>query len=155
MERATGAQTCKLKLNEIRSSLEEKNTEARNYVSQYVQRIGLSSNLGSIVGDLSQLVEKLEEEPHIELKGQIEDVDTRLKFFLKIKANCSEEKLTSALEQIIFLKGLETPINPEKLVDYVDGLTKYDAKTALDELTEKKCGINVEYIFDLKVLEKN
>ena len=146
---ALEAPTCRVKINEIRNSLKQKNESVQRDVSQHVQRIEETTDLGSIENDLSELSEKLEEEPYTELKQQVERLNVSLKVFQMLKPHCSEEKVVKALEQLIFLRGLETPFDPEELAGYVEELTRTEAKIALDELIEKNCGLGVEYVFNM------
>lgn len=150
-----GAPTCMVKINEIRSSLKQKNEDIEREVSQHVQRIEETTDLGSIENSLSALSDKLEEEPYTELKEQVDRLDVCLKMFLMLKPHCAVEKLVKALEQLIFLRGLETPFSPNDVADYVEEMTKAEAKTALDKLFEKNCGLEVEYVFDVDMVEKS
>lgn len=151
---ALEAPTCRVKINEIRGNLKKKNESAQRVVSQCVKRIEETTHLGSVESDLSELGEKLEEEPHEELKQQVESLDVSLKVFQMLKSHCSEKKVVKALEQLIFLRGLEMPFSPEELAGYVEKLTRTEAKIALDELVEKNCGLGVEYAFNMDIAEK-
>jgi len=151
---ALRAPTCRVKINEIRNILKQKNESVKRKVSEHVRRIEETSDLGSIESDLSELSEKLEEEPYEELKQQVKRLDVGLKVFQMLRLHCSEKKVVKALEQLIFLKGLETPFDPEELASYVDELTRTEAKIALDKLVEKNCGLGVEYGFDMDTIEE-
>ena len=151
---ALEAPTCGVKINEIRDNLKKKNESTQRVVSQYVKRIEETTDLGSIENDLSELAEKLEEEPYKELKQQVESLDVSLKVFQMLKSHCSEKKVVKALEQLIFLRGLEMPFSPEELAGYVEELTRTEAKIALDELVEKNCGLGVKYAFNMDIVEK-
>jgi hypothetical protein len=151
---ALRAPTCRVKINEIRNSLRQKNKSIQRDVSQHVQRVDETTDLGSIENDLSELSEKLEEDPFKELEQQVEKLDVSLKAFKKLEPHCSEEKVVKALEQLIFLRGLEMPFKPEELASYVEELTTKQAKIALDKLVEKNCGLRAEFVFDMSIVEK-
>lgn len=153
-KKALEVPTCKMKITESKNALKTKHEQLRQYISQYVKKVGTQSDLGGVAGDLSSLMEKLEEEPHKELEQQVKDLETHLKLFLKMKPHCLNEKIASALEQIIFLEGINASITPEKLITYVPQLKEKEVKTALQKLSEENCGVKLQYTFDIKVIDE-
>lgn len=151
---ASKAPTCRVKANEIRNNLNEKNKSVQRDVSKHIQRLEETTDLGSVESDLSELIDKLEENPYDELKQQVEKLDVGLKVLKRLMPHCSENKVVKALEQFMFLRGSEAPLRPEELAGYVEGLTTKQARDALDELVEKNCGLRAEFVLDLNTTEK-
>jgi len=151
--KASKVPTCRLKIRELGTALEARFKEAKGYISDSVKIIETQSDLGEIVGNLSSLVEKLEEEPYKELEQQTKELETTLGIFLRIRPHCRKKEVTTALEQVIFLEGVHSSVTPEKLISYAPTLKEKEAKSVLRELSEKNCGIKLEYRFDVEVSE--